>query len=197
MFYKYSLLAVLVFIATFSKAQEGEIVFSEKVNAKKNIIAVNVLNILNNNVHIGYERIIGTGYLGVKLSVNYNLIDKSAENNPLKYQRDFTTGLDFNIYPAGQGRVKYFLGPSVRVGIVSNSVVETHGTNKEDVTYDYWGVFFTNGLVVQPTQHLYTSVQVALGVENFSAQTSNLITGPVLSTEQLGGFVAVNVGYRF
>lgn len=162
----------------------------------RNIVSVNTLNFLNNNIHIGYERILGIGMIGAKLSVNVNYLDKNLRNSTLKYQRDFTAGIDINIYPAGQGKVKYFLGPSFRIGTVSNGVYELHGIVQEKVTYNYQGFFFTNGVVIQPTKRFYTSLQAAVGIERFEARRQ-LITAPALSTETYSGFVTLNLGYRF
>jgi hypothetical protein len=158
----------------------------------QNIISINYLHILNGNVHLGYERLSKSGVAGIKLSVNFNVDDVQSEI--LRYQRDFTTGLDVNLYPTGQGKVKYFLGPSFRVGTVSSRYYDywNGGVFMQDEVrkYSYFGIFFNNGFNIQPTPKLFLGFQAALGIGRFSG-------GGVESFAEVDGIFAFNMGYRF
>ncbi len=154
----------------------------------RNIISINYLHILNGNIHLGYERITKNGIAGLKLSVNFNV--DNVDSDILTYQRDFTTGLDLNLYPTGQGKIKYFLGPSFRVGTVSERY---NSRTRGDVIdyYNYFGVFFNNGFNIQPTQNLYLGFQGALGIGRFNSQQGNI------NLTDVDGIFAFNMGYRF
>lgn len=156
----------------------------------RNIISLNYLNILNGNIHLGYERITKNGVAGIKLSVNFNVVDDDAEI--LAYNRDFTTGLDLNLYPTGQGKIKYFIGPAFRVGVVSNDYDYTNPFfTRRNIKYNYLGVFFNNGFNVQATPNLTVGFQGALGIGRFSRQDG------VATYTEVDGILAFNMGYRF
>ncbi len=162
----------------------------EKLKAElgRSILSLNYLNIINGNAHLGYERITKEGNLGIKLSINLNI--DNTEDGILKYQRDFTTGLDLNFYPTGQGKIKYFFGPSFRVGTVSERFNSDIRGSVIDY-YRYLGLFFNNGFNIQPTTKLNIGFQWAAGVGRFRNKqlSSNLI--------EVDGIIAFNIGYRF
>lgn len=160
---------------------------------RRNILSVNVLNFVNFNGHFGYERIWGKGIVSTKLNFNYNFKDKNLDNSPLNYQRDYTTGLDFNIYPNGQSKASYFIGLSSRFGVVSNGDVSNRNGDKSKE--NYWGVFINNGVAVQPTETTYIGFQFALGIEFFETLNSPSSSSK-RTAERLGGFVGVNLGIK-
>lgn len=155
----------------------------------RNIIAINYLHLLNGNVHLGYERITKDGIAGIKLSVNFNV--DNVESGILAYQRDFTTGIDLNLYPTGQGKIKYFLGPSFRLGTVSQRF-ESFTRGAPVINYfNYFGVFFNNGFNIHPTPKLYIGFQGALGIGRFRSQQNST------NSTDVDGIFAFNMGYRF
>lgn len=162
--------------------------YAEKL--KRNILSINYLHIINGNVHLGYERITKSGIAGLKLSVNYNIDD--VDSDILAYNRDFTTGIDINLYPTGQGKIKYFLGPSFRVGVVSTDYDYVNNRYIQRQTeFNYFGIFFNNGFNLQATPKLALGFQGALGIGRFSRRD-----GRYTNTE-LDGIIAFNMGYRF
>lgn len=168
---------------------------SSPQNLGRNIFSLNILNLPNGNAHLGYERLTEDGLIGVKLSVNYSL-GEITQAELLKYRRNFISGFDLNFYPTGQGRMKYFAGPSFRAGTVTEET-KTYDEFAEFKGYEYnklnyLGVFFNNGFVIQTTPKLYMGVQGAIGIGLF--QTSNNVSSRFA---EIDGFVALNMGYRF
>lgn len=155
----------------------------------RNIISLNYLNILNGNLHLGYERIAKTGFLGVKLSVNAGVDDVGTDL--LAYYRVFTSGLDLNFYPTGQGKIRYFLGPAFRMGIVRDYYNYYMG-QPQTIDRNYLSFMFNNGFYVQPTKSLYLGIQAALGIARFK---STGMAGNVYT--ELDGILAFNLGWRF
>lgn len=157
--------------------------FAEKLGL--NIISINYLNLLNGNIQLGYERIMGDGMVGLKYSFNYNIED--VETDILNYLRLWSTGLDLNLYPTGQGKIKYFLGPSFRVGVARDNF--TGRSTLKD--YNYFSIFFSNGFYAQPTKSLYLGMQAGIGMARFKSKTTST------HFADIDGIFAFNMGYRF
>lgn len=160
--------------------------FAEKLG--RNVISINYLNLLNGNIHMGYERITRDGMVGLKYSINYNIAD--VETDILAYLRLFSTGIDVNLYPTGQGRIKYFLGPSFRVGVARDFYYNGAG-GPRNVDYNYFSIFFNNGFYAQPTKSLYLGMQAGLGMAKFVRRSARE------NFADLDGVIAFNMGWRF
>ncbi len=162
-------------------------VFAEKLG--RNIISINYLNLLNGNIQFGYERIMGDGMVGLKYSFNYNIED--VETDILNYLRLWSTGFDLNLYPTGQGKIKYFLGPSFRIGAARgyNYDYLTNRSTLQD--YNYFSIFFSNGFYAQPTKSLYLGVLGGIGMARFKSKTTST------HFADIDGIFAFNMGWRF
>src|SRR5215212_8273435 len=148
-------------------------IFSQNTtpNQERNIISINYLNLVNSNLHLQYERILRNPIFGVKFSVNIGITDLGTDILP--YYRKFTTGADFNIYPAGQGRVKYFVGPAFRTGVVTEEFANSFSS--ANIDYNYYSFLFSNGFHIQPGKSFYMSFQAAVGIGFFKARNENQI----------------------
>lgn len=161
----------------------------------KNVVSLNILDLSIGNAHLGYERLINNGLIGLKFSVNFDY-NENSDAGVTGLKRSFVTSLDLNLYPTGQGRFKYFAGPSFRVGRVATRYFHSNDVSGL-TTYDYsnhlgfMGVFFNNGLVIQPFQWLYVGVQGTLGIGLFKSLDKKH------SYAQIDGSFALNMGYRF
>lgn len=86
----------------------------------KNIIAINVFEMLFTNIGFSYERILGDGSIGLKIPFSFGLGGKPNDNNyvsnywstiPLQ-NKIYGTGLELNVYPIKQNRNVFYLGLS-------------------------------------------------------------------------------------
>jgi hypothetical protein len=156
----------------------------------KHIISINYMNLFVGNLYGGYEHIFGDGLIGLKLTLNYHL--KSVDTDILGYDRLFTTGLDLNFYPTKQGRVKYFLGPGIRVGRWADNFSSFFG-QQQNQTYTAFSCYFNNGFIIQPTAYFFMGFQGGFGVgflrERGMADRSYY--------SEPDGIFAFNMGYRF
>ena len=91
----------------------------------KNIFAVNMFEMAFTNFSFSYERIFGSGKIGLKVPVSFGMGGKQNDNNynPDNWEttiyltnKKFGTGLEFNFYPGGQGRNTFYVGVSGMVG---------------------------------------------------------------------------------
>lgn len=152
----------------------------------RNIISLNYMNFFIGNVNGGYERIFDrSGIFGLKFSINYHIPD--IDNDVLGYDRKFTAGLDFNFYPSGHGKVKYFLGPALRLGKWEENFFNFFGNQR--VSHNAVSVLFNNGFYVQPTKGFYMSFVGGLGVAS--------LTNDGGSRVEPDGVLGFNVGLRF
>lgn len=161
--------------------------FVEKLG--RNIISINYLNLLNGNLHLGYERISKDGVIGLRYSFNYNIDD--VESDILAYLRLWSTGFDLNIYPTGQGKIKYYLGPSFRVGVARGVNYNYFSGRSSIEDFNYFSFFFSNGFYAQPTKSFYIGMQGGLGMASFRSRTKSN------NFADLDGIFAFNMGLRF
>lgn len=93
---------------------------TQMVDYGRNIIALNLFEMFFTNIGFSYERILGNGTFGIKVPFSFGLGGKPNENNyrsdywttiPLQ-NKNFGTGLEFNIYPLKQHRSTFYLGIS-------------------------------------------------------------------------------------
>ncbi len=154
----------------------------------RSILSLNYMNFFIGNANVGYERIFDrAGIFGLKVSVNYHIPD--IENDVLGYDRKFTVGFDFNFYPAGHGKVKYFLGPALRLGRWEENFFGFFGEPKSE--YNAVSILFNNGFYVQPTKGFYMSFVGGLGIANLTDRNNGE------SLVEPDGVLGFNVGVRF
>ncbi len=92
-----------------------------KAGAGRNIISLNVTDVLIGMISANYEHILPSGKLGLKipLSVGFNTIAGNRyDYSYYKYSPRTTiigSGIDLDFYPGGQRQVSYFVGPSLQL----------------------------------------------------------------------------------
>jgi hypothetical protein len=114
---------------TTPKYQTESYYTNEKYKAKapektkeygKNIFALNMFEMFFTNLGVSYERILGDGTFSVKIPFSTGLGGRPNENS---YRGDmysvlalqnkiYSTGLEFNVYPAKQTRSTFYIGLS-------------------------------------------------------------------------------------
>lgn len=168
----------------------------------KNIVGINMLNTINGNINLFYERIMEGGKVGFKFTLNGSFLKGENDPNIITYRRRFTTGADINFYPSGQGKIKYFIGPALRLGMLSvYDNVYWDGIAKKYYNYpaefDYLSLFFNNGISVNASSKFNFTFNAAVGMARF--RYVNYQAGTQFSRKftQIDGMVGINLGYRF
>ena len=129
----------------------------------RNIVSVNFIYVLLKTIEVHYEYFLMEGGVSLKPYGSYYLDSQSRSTELLK---DYAFGLDANYYPAGQGRIKYFLGPGIEYGRYESSrVVRFPGgivtTSPENVNFYF--AYLNNGVLFQPSPKLSIGLVLALG----------------------------------
>lgn len=167
----------------------------ESENLGYNIVSYNFFGLVYKNIGFSYERILPNGNIGIKVPVAFSLGDFEVYTSR---GHVFQTGLDLNIYPLGQGELKYFLGPSLRFGeMISNSSdsyydpqLQQHVTEESEESA-YVGFMFNNGVLWQPTENLSISSNAGIGLRGYESETFNDGVSEVFF------YMEASVGYRF
>ncbi|MFH1321770.1 MAG: hypothetical protein ABII90_14115 [Bacteroidota bacterium] len=163
----------------------------------KNFIAYNIFDVMFGNVSISYERILKSGMVGFRIPFIAGIGENTNNNNSFVMSMIFGTGIDVNFYPTGQGRIKYFMGPSFFVA----SYYYKYRNNYYDPYYGYYttmaerhqgmhyAIMVKHGLLYQPTKHFNVSIIGGLGLmENETKFNDNI--EPKINFE-------FNIGYKF
>lgn len=133
---------------------------------KTNIFSLNVLGLFLGNIHLGYEHIFGKGNFGLRANLVATVVPDITD---IPF---YLTGFDFNFYPTGQGQLKYFLGPSLRVGIIDDAPIVS--------------TLFNNGIAYSPQgSSFYMGGQLGLGISVYDEELMEY------------GFIMLNIGTRF
>ena len=130
---------------------------------KKNLITYHLFDLVISNFTISYERILQNGKLGIQIpfSFGYSAGNNFGENVVISR---FYSGLYFNFYPTGQGKVRYFLGPGIRLGVGHDN----HDYDSQDYTDTFYGkLLINNGIVFSPIPELSLSAILSLGVRYY------------------------------
>ena len=132
-------------------------------NYGKNIIGFNYLEFgILLNVNFSYERIMAEGFLGICVSGAYSTqtyYSPHLVNAVYYYTERFM--LDINIYPAGQHRASYFIGPSLGYG---SYITENPNQGQDDYDHNFSTFLLNNGVVLSITPNFALSGKVGLGV---------------------------------
>ncbi len=183
-------------------------------NFGKNFISVNIMDLfLGSSLTICYERTLKSGSFSYKfpLSLGMSSIGLLPENQYNQYSQGgyyntnkiFSTGIDFYFYPRGQGKAKYFIGPSVEYGQFNYTYIYYNPNSSVTYSENKIGMFsamiLQNGFLFQPSKHINISMNLGVGyVQTRMMSNYRYSTGHTTITEGLGAIrFGVNAGYKF
>lgn len=178
----------------------------------RHYIAWQFTDLLTTNVTLTYEFFNKSGNLGFKLPLSFGF-NSNAVHYPGNPEilgtpgRVFASALELNYYPTGQGKAKYFVGPSLGFGMnryydYQDWFIEgdTYASN-EEITRSYRFTFLVNnGVMFQPTKHLSITTGLGLGMssyfdgldeqESYNGYNNDEVFTPAVT-------VNIGAGYRF
>jgi hypothetical protein len=160
----------------------------------KNIISMNVSDVIFGQLTVNYERFLKLGYFSFKVPLSLGLYqigggDRIYSDDLIYYSLNkiFSTGFSFHFYPYNQGYTKLFLGPSIETGLYKNE------------NYYYSDMYYPRA----KKNEIYASFQFHTGVlftfnNNFQLSTSLGIGRNFEHNERIIALrLGLNVGYRF
>lgn len=130
-------------------------------NRKRHLIGFNYAQMILLNFEFTYEFMLTkSGFFGLKVPIS---IGMNLNNTYIKRNNLFATGLQFNVYPIGQGKVAYFTGPSFKYALMEDNPAYFNGSISDSTRSHYVGFHFNNGVLFQATSFLNFSLGIGLG----------------------------------
>ncbi len=163
-----------------------------------NFISINVIDLaFSGFLTFSYERTLKSGNfsfrvplsLGLKRSDEFDYYEGYYNKNKI-----FNTGFDFYFYPSGQGRAKYFMGPSLEYGQYKYLQYDYYSLNNIKKVAAYYAILFQNGFLFQPTKDFNISVNVGVGF------TQSILNSEYQYIRNHGDFTfrgGLNMGFKF
>jgi hypothetical protein len=151
-------------------------IHNQETDFGQNLIAFTITDLLFNSVTFSYEYTFESGDFSLRFPLSFGFAalgladsDSSEYSEGDFYNRDktFSTGFDFYFYPAGQGLVKFYFGPSVEYGqfyywsYVYNQSMSNNFYKKETGTY--FAFLLQNGMLAQPAKNFNVSLNLGIG----------------------------------
>ncbi len=170
-------------------------------NFPVNIISFHLFDLVISNLTLSYERIISEGKVGIQIpiSIGYKdattslplLLPYGSEEYTNKLVSKFYSGINFNLYPTGQGKFKYFLGPALHIGsgLYFPNYNNYSSDNEDPINTNYAKLLLNNGIIYSPVETLSISVVGAIGIQHMFNTNIN-------KTETTGG-LSINLSLRF
>jgi len=165
----------------------------------RNIFAFHLFDVVFGDIAFSYERILADGRIGLKFPVAFGFYGYHPENTPFDFNNLFYSGMGINFYPGGQGKVRYFVGPNLRMGVGRSAdyyyYYDEWGNYYYDEYYEknsfYMKYLVDNGIMIMPTRNLSISAILSLGIR-FVANP-----GQYDNRVQPDAQFAINLGLRF
>jgi len=149
----------------------GKYMIANETEFNANSVSFNTLAIPAGRFTMAYQILNKNGKVGYEIPVSIGLFN-DANTDPLPEIFDiemysiFYSGFTLNLYPMGQKRVNYVLGPSFRFGVGrdNNYYCYDCGYYDYDKQFLYTKLLINNGLVLTPGEHFSMSFIFSLGV---------------------------------
>jgi len=158
------LAALLIHISAFTQ---------DEVIRGKNNLSLMMSDVLMKRISIEYEHIMGeNGNMSINLPASVAIgeqIDVYDDN--VKWW----AGLGMKFYPTGQGTIRYFVGPEVRIISANNTVYdyESGYTREYEENLIHTAFLLNNGMIYEPTKGFIFTVSMGLGFMSKDKKSHN------------------------
>lgn len=173
-------------------------------------ISLSFFDMLMARYGLDYEYVVDSaGYFSIHVPASYVLRDYSNIFNVRNEEIKFWVGIGMNIYPTGQGKWRYFLGPELRYKFLDCSCyIDENQEIKEQTDIEppnpnsIYQVFYNqvklafyinNGLVYTPTKHFALTLYLGLGMQSYVTKPKVKGYREISSTATFG----LRIGYKF
>lgn len=180
----------MVYSQTY-KAPEKE---AEIKGFKKNNVSIFLSDVVMKRISLEYEYVVGeTGNMSINIPVSYS-IDKME--NIYGYETTWWAGIGMKLYPTGQGKIRYFIGPEVRIIAADNNYTDVYyyeGFTEEKTIEEnliHSAFLLNNGMIYEPSENFIFSVNLGLGFVNIDSEDSYSSFYPMATP-------SVRMGIRF
>ena len=160
---------------------------------KQNIFAYHIFDVVYNQFAFSYEHISKNGKMSFFIPVS---IGYSDNYGPKAFNDLGFSGCGINLFPTGQHRVTYYLGPELQIGIGEDSVYEYdpnygHDRRGDSEQFVYGRLIINNGMAYSPVVNFRLNAIFGLGIRYYDlpkSQDSGL---------QSTAYFTISMGYTF
>lgn len=184
-------LLILVLSIYSVKAQNEE----EKTFGRNNL-SIMLADVVLKRVSFEYEHVFGDeGNMSINVPFSVSIGEFSDIYDD---EQQWWGGLGMKLYPTGQGKIRYYFGPEVRV-ISAKEIeyIETYNVYYENyvetVSNSYGGeslihtaFLLNNGMIYEPTEHFIFSVNLGLGFISRDQKTGDGILPMATPSVRMG-----------
>lgn len=188
---KYLLVLVsLVLVLPAIQAQEE----AEEPVFGKNNISLMLSDVVLKRISFEYEHIFGDeGNISINIPGSFAIGDAEDIYGDAV---EWWGGLGMKLYPTGQGKIRYFVGPEVRVISAKDYYYEDYQTVyyngwAEEVPYKkeqyiHTAFLLNNGMIYEPTEHFIFSVSMGLGFISRDSKSGDSILPMATPSVRMG-----------
>ena len=168
----------------------------------RNFIAFNLADIIFESAAVSYEYIFPKGKIGIRVPISIGFVLQNGNAIDDLYHHDFLSGIDLNFYPNGQGKIRYFAGPSFQIWrsqqyCYTEPIPSPSGTgtyfNAAPCLVTYYAGLINNGVVFQPAKHFNISVHLGIGLQYDKYPLAYSYDTDISPHASFG----INMGYKF
>ncbi len=130
----------------------------------KNNVVLMLSDVVMKRISFEYEHVLGDkGNIAINVPMSYS-IDKQPDI--YDDEVNWWVGLGMKLYPTGQGKIRYYVGPEVRVisAHETNTVYYDGWSKIEEKEYMHTAFLLNNGMIYEPSEHFVFGVNLGLGI---------------------------------
>ena len=140
--------------------------FNYYTDSGRNILWFYPLDLFSSNFTLAYERVLASGKAGIKIPLSIGFSGGASPNNYYNSFREnslFGTGLEVNIYPFGQGRLQYYIGPAFAFRSYRTYYYTVTQPPPRRRNGEMYAIALKTGIYYQFTSRIIVSGDVGLG----------------------------------
>lgn len=129
----------------------------------RNNLSILLSDVVLKRVSFEFEHIFGDeGNMSINIPFSVSIGDF---NDIYNEQQNWWGGIGMKLYPTGQGKIRYFVGPEVRViSAQDERTYHLDGFNKVvDEQYIHTAFLLNNGMIYEPSEHFIFSLSMGVG----------------------------------
>jgi len=182
------LLVVLISLSVFPLYSQEEKV-DEKPCFMKNNVSFFLSDVVMKRFSFEYEHVMGDkGNMSINIPASYSFGEVRGENGGTV---NWWVGMGLKLYPTGQGVIRYFVGPEVRIISIKEAYYDyvydastNTTTSSNDDSSVQTAFLLNNGMIYEPVKQFVFTVSMGVGIR--TSDHSSSITALITPSVRMG-----------
>ena len=162
------ILLLTVIVHTTMMAQEEEKSFL------RNNLSFMMSDVVMKRISFEYEHVFGdNGNMAINIPASVAIGDQIDVYDD---DVDWWVGMGMKFYPTGQGVIRYFVGPEVRIISAEKEIYDYHSGYTQEHTENliHSAFLLNNGMIYEPSRNFIFSVNLGLGIVTRDSEDSGI-----------------------